>query len=140
MSGYLKKKKNMDRTEYETRRSILVRNLIAKQKEASDAKNKIRDLDKEMSLEIMHEKYEQFVGKKVVYYYKNFVGSEVKSPIGYLKRFKWYQDNAFTPDGLYPILSKVKKDGSMSKAMYPEFDNTRAEVKNITRIELIDTV
>ena len=130
----------MDRTEYEARRSILVKDLIAKQKEAADAKNKIRDLDKEMSLDIMHEKYEQFVGKKVVIYYKDFLEREKKTEIGYIKDFRWLQGDSRYEDGLYPFLYKVRKDGSMSNTSFPLTDNTKAEVKKITRIELIDTV
>lgn len=134
---YLKKRKIMDKTEYEARRSILVRNLIEKQKEATDAKNKIRDLDKEMSLEIMHEKYEQFVGKKVVIHYKDHLEREKKTEIGYIKDFRWLQGDTRYDDGLYPFMYKVRKDGSMSNTSFPLTDNTKAEVKKITRIEVV---
>ena len=135
-----KKIKNMDRTEYEARRSILVKDLIAKQREAADAKNKIRDLDKEMSLEIMHEKYEQFVGKKVIIHYKDHLEKDMKTEIGYIKDFRWLQGDTRYDDGLYPFMYKVRKDGSMSNTSFPLSDNTKAEVKKITSIELIDTV
>lgn len=130
----------MNIAEYEARRSILVGDFIAKQREAADAKNKIRDLDKEMSLEIMHEKYEQFIGKKVVIHYKGFLGRDNKTEIGYIKDFRWLQGDTRYNDGLYPFMYKVRKDGSMSNTSFPLTDNTKAEVKNITRIELIDTV
>lgn len=135
-----KKRKNMDRTEYEARRSILVKDLIAKQREAADAKNKIRDLDKEMSLEIMHKKYEQFVGKKVIIHYKDHLEKDMKTEIGYIKDFRWLQGDTRYDDGLYPFMYKVRKDGSMSNTSFPLSDNTKAEVKKITSIELIDTV
>ena len=135
-----KKRKNMDRTEYEARRSILIKDLIAKQREAADAKNKIRDLDKEMSLEIMHEKYEQFVGKKVIIHYKDHLEKDMKTEIGYIKDFRWLQGDTRYDDGLYPFMYKVRKDGSMSNTSFPLSDNTKAEVKKITSIELIDTI
>lgn len=127
----------MEYEEYIEKREELTKEVAKKRKEYAEAKISLRKLEKSYAYQIAKQ-YDKYIGKKVVYYYKNSVGSEVKSPIGYLKMFKWYAGNMFIPDGLYPFLSKVKKDGSMSNAMYPEFDNTRATVNNIIRMEIVE--
>lgn len=127
----------MEYEEYIEKRKELTKEVAKKRQEYAEAKINLRKLEKFYSYQIVKQ-YEEYIGKKVIYYYKNAVGSELKSPIGYLKMFKWYEGNMHIPDGLYPFLSKVKKDGSMSNAMYPEFDNTRATVHDIIRMEIID--
>lgn len=127
----------MDRIEYEAKRAILVGDLRVKEKMVWEAKNKLRAFDRKMSYDIMREKYEQFVGKKVVIYYKDILERENKTEIGYIKDFRWLQGDSRFEDGLYPFLYKVRKDGPMSNTSFSLCDNTKAEVRKITRIELI---
>ena len=79
--------------------------------------------------------FEDKIGKKVVVHYKDSIGEERTTKPGFLKAFRWYQNNTFVEDGLYPILTKPKKDGSMSNREFPEYDNTRAEITRIVDIE-----
>lgn len=127
----------MDKIEYEAKRAILYGDLKVKQKMVVEAKNKLRAFDRKWSYKIMREKYEQFVGKKVVIYYKDILEREKKTEIGYIKDFRWLQGDSRYEDGLYPFLYKVRKDGSMSNTSFPLTDNTKAEVRKITRIELV---
>jgi hypothetical protein len=127
----------MDKIEYEAKRAILVGDLRVKEKLVWEAKNKLRAFDRKRSYEIMREKYEQFVGKKVVIYYKDILERENKTEIGYIKDFRWLQGDSRFEDGLYPFLYKVRKDGSMSNTSFSLGDNTKAEVRKITRIETV---
>ena len=127
----------MDKIEYEAKRAILYVDLKVKQKMVAEAKNKLRAFDRKWSYKIMREKYEQFVGKKVVIYYKDILERENKTEIGYIKDFRWFQGDSRFEDGLYPFLYKVRKDGSMSNTSFSLGDNTKAEVRKITRIETV---
>ena len=135
---YIEKIQDMDKIEYEAKRSILVGDLRVKEKLVTEAKNKLRAFDRKRSYEIMREKYEQFVGKKVVIRYTDSFERNLKTDVGYLKCFKWLQGDSRYEDGLYPFLYKVRKDGSMSNNSFPLTDNTKAEVKNITSIEIVE--
>lgn len=101
-----------------------------------EAKRAVIKLKKEYCYEIAKQ-YESKIGKKVVIHYKDWQGKEKITDTGFLKEFRWFQGNSFVEDGLYPILTKSKKDGSMSNREFPEFDNTRAEIKRIIDIEEI---
>lgn len=79
--------------------------------------------------------FEDKIGKKVVVHYENLSGKETISKPGFLKEFRWYSNNTFVKDGLYPVLTRPKKDGSMSNREFPEYDNTRAEITRIVDIE-----
>lgn len=124
-------------TYYFDRRNILVANLNKKYSEYLSAKIALREFVKKYSYQIMQEKYEQFIGKKVVIHYNDKLGRENKTEIGYIKEFRWLYGDSRYDDGLYPFMYKVKKDGSMSNTSFPLGDNTKAEVQKITRIEII---
>lgn len=110
-----------------------------KRREYEKAKQKLRDFVWEWSYSVMLEKYEKYIGKKVVIHYLGITGKERKTKVGYLKKFRWVADDAeVVTDGLYPFLVKPKKDGSMSKQYYPKWDNTQAEVRSITKIEVVE--
>lgn len=126
----------MEAQEYKEKLHELNNKLVQKRSEYLDAKSNVRALKKEYSYEIV-KKYEQYIGKKVIIFYKNSFGQEVKTNIGYLKEFRWYDKNMYVNDGLYPFLTKPKKDGSKSNILYPECDNTKANVIDITRIEVL---
>ena len=126
----------MELQEYEEKMGELNNKLKQKYSEYREAQSNVRILKKEYSYEIV-KKYEQYIGKKVIISYKDFLGREQKTNIGYLKEFRWYDNNTNVKDGLYPFLTKPKKDGSKSNALYPEYDNTRANVIDITRIEVL---
>lgn len=100
----------------------------------ADAKYAVIRFKKEYSYEIAKQ-YESKINKKVVVRYKDYSGNERITKEGFLKEFRWYQGNTFVEDGLYPILTKAKKDGSMSNREFPEFDNTRAKITDIIDIE-----
>lgn len=122
---------------YFDRRNILAADVSKKYSEYLSAKIALREFVKKYSYQIMQEKYEQFIGKKVVIHYKDRLGMDNKTEIGYIKEFKWLQGDSRYDDGLYPFMYKVKKDGSMSNASFPLVDNVKAEVQKITRIEII---
>ena len=122
---------------YFDKRKILTANLNKKYSEYLSAKIALREFDKKYSYQVMQEKYEQFIGKKVVIHYKDFLGRENKTEIGYIKEFRWLDGDTRYNNGLYPFMYKVKKDGSMSNNPFPLGDNTKAEVQKITRIEII---
>lgn len=127
----------MDKEEYLARHTELMTEVINKRSAYFDAKSKLRKLEKEMSYEISKQ-YEPFIGKKVVIYYTDKMERELKTGIGYLDGFKYFSGRNDMDDGLYPFLLKPKKDGSKSKQYYPLFDNTRAEVQKITRIDVVE--
>ena len=81
------------------------------------------------------EQFKSKIGKKVVVHYKGYNDKETNSKPGFLKEFRWYSGTTFVEDGLYPILTKPKQDGSISNREFPEFDNTRAEITRIVDIE-----
>lgn len=123
---------------YFDRRKILTANVNKKYSEYLSAKIALREFDKKYSYQIMQEKkYEQFIGKKVIIHYKDNLGRDEKTEIGYIKDFRWLQGDSRFEDGLYPFLYKVKKDGSMSNTSFSLGDNTKAEVRKITRIETV---
>lgn len=99
-----------------------------------EAKRAVIILKKEYCYEIAKQ-YESKIGKKVVVHYKDWQGKEKITDMGFLKDFRWFQGNSFVEDGLYPVLTKPKKDGSMSNREFPEFDNSRAEITRIIDIE-----
>ena len=99
-----------------------------------EARRAVINLKKEHCYSLV-EQFKTKIGKKVVVHYKDYMGKEKASKPGFLKEFRWYQGNSFVEDGLYPILTKPKKDGSMSNREFPEFDNTRAEITRIIDIE-----
>lgn len=127
----------MDKEEYLAKCKELFAEVIDKRNAYLDAKSKLRELKKEMSYEISKQ-YEPFIGKKVVIYYTNNMEKELKTGIGYLDCFEYFSGRNDIEDGLYPFLLKPKKDGSKSRQYYPLFDNTRAEVQNITRISVVE--
>lgn len=123
---------------YFDRRKILTANVNKKYSEYLSAKIALREFDKKYSYQVMQEKkYEQFIGKKVIIHYKDNLGRDEKTEIGYIKEFRWLQGDARYNYGLYPFMYKVRKDGSMSNTSFPLADNTKAEVQRITRIEII---
>lgn len=99
-----------------------------------DAKRAVINLKKEHCYSLA-EQFKSKIGKKVVVRYKNHIGEEITTKPGFLKEFRWYSGNTFVEDGLYPVLTKPKKDGSMSNREFPEYDNTRAEITKIVGIE-----
>jgi hypothetical protein len=99
-----------------------------------EAKRAVINLKKEHCYSLA-EQFKSKIGKKVVVHYKYHNGEERTTKPGFLKVFRWFQGNSFVEDGLYPILTKPKKDGSMSNREFSEFDNTRAEIKRIIDIE-----
>lgn len=101
-----------------------------------EAKHAVENFIKEYSYQVA-ENYTSYIGKKVIIHYRSG-GEERVTNVGYLKEFLWVSNNCFYETGLYPFLLKPKKDGSMSKAPFPEWDNTQAEVKRIIRIEEIE--
>lgn len=101
-----------------------------------NAKRAVIKLKKEYCYEIAKQ-FESKINKKVVVRYKNHMDNESITKEGFLKEFRWYQGNTFVEDGLYPILTKPKQDGSMSNREFPEYDNTRAEITRIINIEEI---
>lgn len=127
----------MDKEEYLARHKELFAEVFNKKKAYLEAKSKLRELEKEMSYEISKQ-YEPFIGKKVVIYYTNNMKKELKTGIGYLDCFKYFSGRNDIDDGLYPFLLKPTKDGSKSKQYFPLFDNTRAEVQKITRIDVVE--
>ena len=102
----------------------------------SEAKRAVINLIKEHCYSLA-EQFKPKIGKKVVVHYKDNMGKERTTKPGFLKVFRWFQGNSFVEDGLYPILTKPKQDGSMSKLEFPEYDNTRAEITRIIDIEEI---
>jgi hypothetical protein len=101
-----------------------------------EAKLAVINLKKEHCYSLV-EQFKPKIGKKVVVHYKDYMGEEKTSKPGFLKEFKWYSGVAFVEDGLYPVLTKPKQDGSMSNREFPEYDNTRAEITKIIDIEEI---
>ena len=101
-----------------------------------EAKRAVINLKKEHCYSLV-EQFKPKIGKKVVVHYEDWQGKDKITDTGFLKEFRWYQGNTFVEDGLYPILTKPKKDGSMSNREFPEFDNTRAEINRIIDIEEI---
>lgn len=126
----------MEAQEYKEKLYELNNKLTQKYSEYLEAKSNVCALKKEYSYEIV-KKYEKYIGKKVIIFYKDYLERECKTNIGYLKEFRWYDRNMYVNDGLYPFLTKPKKDGSKSNALYPECDNTKANVIDITRIEVL---
>lgn len=99
-----------------------------------EARRAVINLKKEHCYSLV-EQFKPKIGKKVVVHYKDHMGEEKTSKPGFLKGFKWYSGVTFVEDGLYPVLTKPKKDGSMSNCEFPEYDNTRAEITRIVDIE-----
>lgn len=99
-----------------------------------NAKRAVENCKKAYAYEIAKH-FEDKIGKKVVIHYENHIGEETISKPGFLKEFRWYSNNTFVEDGLYPVLAKPKQDGSMSNREFPEFDSTRAEITRIIDIE-----
>ena len=117
----------------------IVNEVDDKRREYKKAKQKLKDLIQEWSYAVMLDKYEKYIGKKVVIHYLGITGKERKTKVGYLKEFRWVaNDTEVANDGLYPFLVKPKKDGSMSKQYFPKWDNTQAEVRSITKIEVVE--
>lgn len=115
-----------------------LKELAKKQVEAYSAylkaKRDVIECKKTYAYEIVKH-FEDKIGKKVVIHYKDYMGEEKNSKPGFLKEFRWYSNNTFVEDGLYPVLTKPKQDGSMSNREFPEYDNTRAEITRIVGIE-----
>ena len=101
-----------------------------------EAKRAVISLKKEHCYSLA-EQFKSKVGKKVVVHYENHIGEKITTKPGFLKEFRWYSGNTFVEDGLYPVLTKPKQDGSMSNREFPEYDNTRAEMTRIIDIEEI---
>lgn len=123
----------MTEEEIINKRKELVDDLSAKRKAYAKAERNLREFEKEISYGIA-KGYEQFVGKKVVIYYIDHMGIERNTEVGYLDKFTYIWNVSGIKDGLYPFLSKVKKDGSKSSQYYPLCDNTKAEMQKITKI------
>ena len=98
------------------------------------AKRAVEELDREMSYQVV-EAYKGYVGKKVRIWYKDEFGNEKFTSEGWLKEWRYISNYSGVESGLYPFLVKSKKDGSMSGMLFPFCDNTKAEVKRITKIE-----
>lgn len=126
----------MTTEEYNEQLKELIKNQIDAKAKFVEAKHAVIKLKKEYCYEIAKQ-YESKIGKKVVVHYEDWQGKEKITDTGFLKEFRWFQGNSFVEDGLYPILTKQKKDGSMSNREFSEFDNTRAEIKKIIDIEEI---
>ena len=126
----------MTEEEYIIRLSALKKEELEARAKYNEAKRNVKQLEKEYSSQLA-ENYTDYIGEKVIIYYKNKEGKEYHTQIGYLDRFVWVDNNCYVDVGLYPFLLKVKKDGSKSKAPFSEWDNTQAEVKRIIRIEKI---
>lgn len=103
----------MEKEEFDKKVEELDNELAQLKRQQRENRNKLYDLLDEFSKDIT-KKYETFMGKKVRITFK---GERVR--IGYLRGFGKCDD---FDNRIYPKLSKVKKDGSESKNVYPWYD------------------
>jgi hypothetical protein len=128
------KGKSMTVDEYNERLKELLKIQTDARENFDKAKRAVIVFKKEYCYEIAKQ-YESKIGKKVVIHYEDWQGKEKITDTGFLKEFRWFQGDSFVEDGLYPILTRQKKDGSMSNREFPEYNNTRAEITRIVDIE-----
>lgn len=98
----------------------------------AEKKSEINSLYEEIADQYSRmEKYSSLIGKKVRISWCEY--DKTKSIDGYFKGFQFVRDSYYKD--VFPKLSKIKKDGSMSIVDYPYYNLPQAEI--IVSIEQI---
>lgn len=100
---------------------------------AENKKSEINSLYDEIADQYSNmEKYSSLIGKKVRISWCDY-DKKIRSIDGYFKGFRFSREKFYRD--VYPQLTKIKKDGSMSMVDYINYDLPRAEI--IVSIEQI---